>query len=192
MLTRDDNLSHPTSRDLTWNFLGNPISIFIIHYKKKIHIYVKLISPAVQALFLSVILSTIFLLETFLLSSRLLPPFPDPWFTGGCSLQLNIQMFLICNERVEWSGYIEEGWAPSPLVGMKQGSRIRGPWSTKEKHETLLSDPQFATHKGAKNANKSSFASLACTLWKFHSLPSFGFVFSLIMNLNNFLFCIEL
>lgn len=161
-----DSLNYPTSHDLTWNFSWTPVSIFII--EEKIHIYVKLISLPCRRSFPLLHLPQFSYQKP---SSQLavcscspLLPFPAPWFSGGCSLQMSIQMFLTCNERVGQSGYIEEGWAPNPLLGMKQGSWTWQLWSTKGKHETLLSDSQFAAPTGAKNANKWSFASPVCTL----------------------------
>lgn len=83
-------------------------------------------------------------------------------------------MFLLWNERVEQSGYTGEGWASSPLFDMKQAPWIWQLWSKEGKHETLLSDQDFAKPTGAKNANESSFESPVYKLWKFHSLSSCG------------------
>lgn len=94
-------------------------------------------------------------------------PLPAPWSPGGSSLQLSIQMFLLWNERVEQSGYTEEGWASSPLFGMNQGPWIWQLWSKEGKHETLLSDQDFAKPSGPH-------LKVQFTNWKFHSLSSCG------------------
>ena len=56
---------------------------------------------------------------------------------------------------------------------------------------SIQTDTVFLHPQVAKDANKLCFAGPVYTLWKFHSHSKFCLVLSLIMNINNFVFCTE-
>lgn len=133
-----------------------------------------------------------FLLEMFLhgyTGSLPISPFPCPCILGaGVSNWLTSAPAM----RAPWRGVgpLTAIWCRAGVLGTMAlqwgGRRNRRPCF----QGASLLHPQWA--KNAINYDVQAPFTLGISLWTFHSHSRFRFVFSSTMNLNNFLFCIEL
>lgn len=150
ILNSSNDLNYSTSNDLR-----HYRSISIIYYKKYIrniyiyicihrYMYVKLTSPPGKCSSSPCHTSNNFSDQKWTSQDAVyycspLSLFSVPLLSGGCSLQLNVQMLLMGNEGAYYSVSTEEGWVSTPLSSLKQGSACSG-FGARRGHVTLFSD----------------------------------------------------